>query len=82
MIHGKIATRGNHRGGRWCSVCRHYHAYLYDCPSYSVEVLSEIAEGWALNESNWSDPEFIQERLDEGMPIAGVAIMQMFAGLR
>jgi len=77
MEHGKVTG-----GGRWCSVHGYFHGLLYPCGHYSIETLSEIAELDAVARTNWSDPQFIKRQIDDGMPIDGVYIMQMFAGLR
>lgn len=80
--HGKIVETGDSKGGRWCAVHKYTHGHLYACGHYDQNTLNEIAEEQAINKSNWSDQEFIQKQIDGGMPLAGILIMQMFAGLR
>ena len=80
--HGKIATKGNYKGCRWCSFHNHYHGALFPCEHYDEETLVKISKLDAETKKNWSSPDFIQKQLDEGMRPEEVIIMQMFAGLR
>ena len=80
--HGKIITTGGYIGGRWCKVCKHAHGYLYPCQHYSEDTLNEIKVLSEKDRYNWSNPDYIKKKIEEGMPIEGVIIMQMFAGLR
>ncbi len=82
MRHGGIGVKGNHKGDRWCTKHKHFHGILYACEYYPQETLDEIALLDAESRYNWSNREFIQKQLDSGVPLEGVFIMQMFAGLR
>lgn len=80
--HGMIITTGGYIGNRWCKVCKHAHGSLYSCPYYTEDTLNEIKILDGENKHNWSNPDFIKKKMEEGMPVEGVIIMQMFAGLR
>lgn len=77
MKHGQARE-----GGRWCTKHGYYHGILYPCEHFSQEMLDKINIEDTKNRENWNNSEYIQKKLDDGMPPEGVVIMQMFAGLR
>lgn len=41
MKHGEVGTNENSHA-RWCAICNQYHASLYNCENYPIELREEI----------------------------------------
>lgn len=65
----------------WCDTCGHEHGPLYICEHYDAERKARIQDASDKWIDQLSNPKWLQEQIDKGVPPLVLGIFQCFAGL-
>ena len=79
-IHGQIGE-GSNSHARWCSVCNQYHGVLYNCKHYPKDIKIKIKQENNAFINNLQDPKWIEEQLQNNIPMEVILLNKIFAGI-
>lgn len=66
---------------RYCEAHKCFHGPLFICSKYPTALRTEIQEKSNAYRTRLLDPQYLTDRLSDGVPVQAILIMQSFAGI-
>ena len=77
---GDIGT-GRWSHSRWCAGHSTYHGALYVCECYGDKLKIQVLQDSERFARSLIDPTWVQQQLDNGIPVEAIAIYRIFEGI-